>query len=113
MSYLPEAPPPILPIVSQSSLLARSGPSLFSADSQPYRLEIVAPALDWNLATGGDVNSAAARLLRSEKAPIVICERESVAGNWKDMLASVGSISAPPLPDCDFAPPTSISRAGR
>lgn len=54
------------------------------------------PGTRWNLATGGDVSSAAARL-QSEKAPIVLCERESVAGSWKDMLASVGNISAPPL----------------
>ena len=54
------------------------------------------PGTRWNLAPAGDVSSATARL-QSEKAPIVLCERESVAGNWKDMLASVGSISAPPL----------------
>jgi DNA-binding response OmpR family regulator len=29
--------------------------------------------------------------------PIVLCERESVAGNWKQVLESVGRISAPPM----------------
>ena len=54
------------------------------------------PGTRWNLATGADVTSASARL-QSEKAPIVLCERESVAGSWKDMLTSVGNIVAPPL----------------
>ena len=54
------------------------------------------PGTRWNLASGGDIPSAAARL-QSEQSPIVLCERESVGGSWKDMLASVGRISAPPL----------------
>jgi DNA-binding response OmpR family regulator len=40
--------------------------------------------------------SATVRLQR-EKAPIVLCERESVTGSWKDMLETVGRFPAPPM----------------
>ncbi|HEX3747904.1 MAG TPA: hypothetical protein VHW09_28410 [Bryobacteraceae bacterium] len=53
------------------------------------------PDTHWSLATT-EAMPAAARL-DQEKVPIVLCERESVAGNWKDMLESVGRISAPPM----------------
>jgi len=54
------------------------------------------PGTRWTLASTEDVPSATARL-KGEKVPIVLCERESVAGSWKDMLESVGRFSAPPL----------------
>ena len=54
------------------------------------------PGTNWTLAATDDVPSAAARL-EGEKVPIVLCERESVAGNWKDMLESVGKFSSPPM----------------
>jgi len=62
-------------------------------DSTEWKL---CPGTRWNLAATDDVPSAAARL-QDEKVPIVLCERESVAGNWKDVLESVSRISAPPL----------------
>jgi len=54
------------------------------------------PGTRWTLASTDDVPTAAARL-EHEKVPIVLCERESVAGNWKDVLESVGRFSAPPM----------------
>jgi DNA-binding NtrC family response regulator len=54
------------------------------------------PGTRWTLAPTDDVPSAAARL-QGEKVPIVLCERESVAGNWKEVLESVGRIAAPPM----------------
>lgn len=54
------------------------------------------PGTSWTLAATDDVPSAAARL-EGEKVPIVVCERESVAGNWKDMLESVGKSSPSPM----------------
>jgi DNA-binding NtrC family response regulator len=54
------------------------------------------PGTRWTLAASDDVPSAAARL-KSENAPIVLCERDGVAGNWKDVLESVGKFAAPPM----------------
>jgi CheY-like chemotaxis protein len=53
------------------------------------------PGTRWTLAATDDVPSAAR--LEDEKAPIVLCESESMAGNWKHVLESVGRIPAPPL----------------
>jgi CheY-like chemotaxis protein len=54
------------------------------------------PGTHWTLTATDDMLSATARLQR-EKAPIVLCERESVMGSWKDMLESVGRFPAPPM----------------
>ena len=54
------------------------------------------PGTHWSLAATEDMPSATARLTE-ETVPIVLCERESVSGNWKDMLESVGKSSAPPM----------------
>jgi len=54
------------------------------------------PDTQWTLRAIDDVPSAAARL-QSEGAPIVLCERESAAGTWKDVLESVGGFAAPPM----------------
>jgi DNA-binding NtrC family response regulator len=54
------------------------------------------PGTHWTLAAADDMRSAAARL-ESETVPIVLCERESVAGSWKDILDSVGKFQAPPM----------------
>jgi DNA-binding NtrC family response regulator len=54
------------------------------------------PGTRWNLAATEDMRSATARLTK-EKVPIVLCERDSVSGSWKDMLESVGKFSAPPV----------------
>jgi CheY-like chemotaxis protein len=54
------------------------------------------PGTRWTLTATDDMLSATARLQR-EKAPIVLCERESVMGSWKDMLESVGRFPAPPM----------------
>ena len=54
------------------------------------------PGTRWTLAASDDVSAAAARLT-GETVPIVLCERESVAGTWKDVLESVGRFPAPPM----------------
>ena len=54
------------------------------------------PGTRWTLAATDDVPSAAARL-RSEKVQIVLCEQNSAAGNWKDVLESMGTFSVPPM----------------
>ena len=54
------------------------------------------PGTRWTLADTEDMPSATARLT-IEKAPIVLCERDSVSGSWKDMLESVGRFSEPPM----------------
>lgn len=54
------------------------------------------PGTRWSLAATEDMPSATARLTE-ETVPIVLCERECVSGNWKDMLESVGKSSAPPM----------------
>ena len=54
------------------------------------------PGTRWSLAATEDMPSATARL-SEETVPIVLCERESVSGNWKDMLESVGKSSTPPM----------------
>ena len=54
------------------------------------------PGTKWNLAATDDVVSATGRL-QDYGVPIVLCERESVAGTWKDVLQHVGSFSIPPL----------------
>jgi CheY-like chemotaxis protein len=54
------------------------------------------PGTRWTLAATDDILSATARL-QCEKAPILLCERESETGSWKDMLESVGRFPAPPM----------------
>lgn len=54
------------------------------------------PGTHWSLAASQDIPSAAERLT-NERVPIVLCEQDSEAGNWKDMLESVGRFSAPPM----------------
>jgi len=62
-------------------------------DSTEWKL---CPGTRWSLAATEDVPSATARLTE-ETVQIVLCERESVSGNWKDMLESLGKSSAPPM----------------
>ncbi len=54
------------------------------------------PGTRWNLAATDNVPSAAARL-KDESVPIVLCERESDAGSWKDILESAGRVAVPPM----------------
>jgi DNA-binding NtrC family response regulator len=54
------------------------------------------PGTRWSLSATEDMPSATA-MLSNETVPIVLCERESISGNWKDMLESVGRSSAPPM----------------
>jgi len=54
------------------------------------------PGTRWSLSATEDVPSATARL-QNETVPIVLCESESRAGSWKDVLESVGRFSAPPM----------------
>jgi DNA-binding NtrC family response regulator len=54
------------------------------------------PGTSWTLAATEDVPSATARL-KNESVPIVLCERDSKAGNWKDVLESVGKSPASPM----------------
>lgn len=54
------------------------------------------PGTRWTLASTDDMPSAEARL-RSEGAAIVLCERESAAGTWKDVLEYLGQFAMPPL----------------
>jgi CheY-like chemotaxis protein len=54
------------------------------------------PGTQWTLAATDDLPAAAARL-QNHGVPIVLCERESVSGTWKDVLERVGTFSVPPL----------------
>jgi len=54
------------------------------------------PGTRWTLAVSDDVPCATA-YLESEAVPIVLCERESMAGSWKDVLESVARFPAPPM----------------
>ena len=54
------------------------------------------PGTHWSLAATDDVPSTEARL-QGGGVPIVLCERESAAGSWKDVLESVGKFSEPPV----------------
>jgi DNA-binding NtrC family response regulator len=54
------------------------------------------PGTNWNLQAAEDMPSATANLT-NERVPIVLCERDSMAGNWKDVLESVGRFPAPPM----------------
>ena len=54
------------------------------------------PGTKWSLAATDDLPSAAARVGKNG-VPIVLCERESVAGTWKDVLEHVTSFSVPPM----------------
>lgn len=85
----------------------RADVTVFHVGPQDQDLRVLADILDrtdwkmcpgtrWTLAATEDVSAATARL-RSERVPIVLCERETVAGSWKDMLESVGAFPAPPL----------------
>jgi CheY-like chemotaxis protein len=54
------------------------------------------PGTQWSLASTDDLPAAAARL-GGNGVPIVLCERESVAGTWKDVLEHVTAFSVPPM----------------
>ena len=54
------------------------------------------PGTRWTLAASEDVPSATAHL-QNERVPIVLCERESMAGSWKDVLESLRRFAAPPM----------------
>lgn len=54
------------------------------------------PGTRWNLSATTDIPSAAAHL-KNESVPIVLCERESDAGSWKDVLESAGKAAVPPM----------------
>ena len=54
------------------------------------------PGTKWNLAAAQDWETASERR-RDYEAPILLCERESEMGTWKDVLQRVGSFEAPPL----------------
>ena len=54
------------------------------------------PGTQWSLAATEDLPSAAARVGK-HGVPIVLCERESVAGTWKEVLEHVTSFSVPPM----------------
>lgn len=54
------------------------------------------PGTRWNIAAAEDIPSAAVKS-RGEAAAIVLCDRESKNGNWKDVLDAVGQFQAPPL----------------
>jgi DNA-binding NtrC family response regulator len=54
------------------------------------------PDTRWRLATTESLPSAATQL-NSGRIPIVLCERDSAAGSWKDMLESLRQFSVPPL----------------
>jgi DNA-binding NtrC family response regulator len=84
-----------------------AGVTVFHVGPQDHDLVVLANILDrtdwkmcpgtrWNLSATEDMPSATARLT-SEKASIVLCERESAGGNWKDMLESVRRFTAPPM----------------
>jgi hypothetical protein len=52
------------------------------------------PGTRWNLRAAEDV--PATEHLTGEM-PIVLCERDSMAGNWKDVLESVSRFPSPPM----------------
>jgi hypothetical protein len=54
------------------------------------------PGTRWSLAATDNLPAAADRL-PGHGVPIVLCERESLAGTWQDVLAHVGSFSVPPM----------------
>ena len=54
------------------------------------------PGTRWTLRTTDDVPSVAASL-REERVPIILCEQNSAAGNWKDVLQSMGSFHVPQM----------------
>lgn len=49
------------------------------------------PNTRWSVAAADDLPSAAST------TPIVLCERESDAGTWKDILESIGRFPTPPM----------------
>jgi DNA-binding NtrC family response regulator len=54
------------------------------------------PGTRWTLKPADDVSSIASRL-RNEAVPIMLCDQNSAAGNWKDVLHSMGSFQVPPM----------------
>jgi hypothetical protein len=54
------------------------------------------PGTQWTLAAPDELSSPAARL-NNPGVPIVLCERESTEGSWKDVLDRVGTFAVPPL----------------
>jgi CheY-like chemotaxis protein len=53
------------------------------------------PGTEWTLAATDDLPNAVSHL--QSDAPIVLCDRESVSGSWKEVLEHVGTFSVPPL----------------
>ena len=54
------------------------------------------PNTQWTLSASDDAPAAATRLPKQD-VPIVLCDGESLAGSWKDVLAQVGTFLAPPM----------------
>jgi DNA-binding response OmpR family regulator len=54
------------------------------------------PGTQWNLAVTEDLPEAAVRL-ENQGVPIILCERESLSGTWKDVLERVRTFAVPPL----------------
>jgi DNA-binding NtrC family response regulator len=54
------------------------------------------PGTTWKVAAAEDLPSAEAGV-QGQGVPIVLCERESQVGTWKDVLERVGTFSVPPL----------------
>lgn len=53
------------------------------------------PGTRWKLAAAGDVPTSPG--LQNNSVPIVLCERETAGGTWKDVLESMGRFPAPPV----------------
>ena len=54
------------------------------------------PDTRWTLAATDGLPTAATRQ-QGHSIPIVLCDRESALGTWKDVLEQVGAFSVPPL----------------
>lgn len=54
------------------------------------------PGTRWCLAVTENLSSATTQLAAG-KIPIVLCERDSDSGNWKETLESLRNFSTPPL----------------
>jgi DNA-binding response OmpR family regulator len=54
------------------------------------------PDTQWTLSAAEDAPMAPARLPRPDVS-IVLCDGESLAGSWKDVLVQLGRLSSPPV----------------
>ena len=54
------------------------------------------PDTQWTLCAAEDAPLAATRLPKPDVS-IVLCDGESLAGSWKDVLVQLGRLSAPPM----------------